>query len=154
MFKNMRRKDRMVEAQECSDILMKAEFGTLATIGENGYPYSIPLSYCYIDDVLYFHCAGTGKKLDDIEYNSKVSFSVVGSTNVIQEKFTTTFESVILFGTAEIATGEDKERGLLGLVEKYSPDFYEAGKQYIAKAVDHTTVVMIKVDHITGKASR
>lgn len=154
MFKEMRRKDRMIETEECHEILKKAEFGTLATIGEDGYPYSIPLSYCFVDGALYFHCAGTGKKLNDIKFNSKVSFSVVGDTNIIPEKFTTKFESAIIFGTAEIASGEDKEKALLGLVEKYSPSFYEAGKQYIAKAADHTNVVKISIDHLTGKASK
>ena len=154
MFKEMRRKDRMIEPDEVQEILMNAEYGTLATIGEDGYPYSIPLSFCFVDGAIFFHCAGSGKKLDDIRFNSKVSFSVVGDTKVIPEKFTTKYESVILFGAAEIVSGENKEKGLLGLVEKYSPDFYEAGKQYIARAADHTTVVKITIDHITGKASR
>lgn len=154
MFKEMRRKDRMVDNTECKDILNKAEYGTLATIGEDGYPYSIPLSYCYIDDAVYFHCAGTGKKLSDIEFNQKVSFSIVGDIENIPNKFTTKFESVILFGKAAIAREDDKEKALLGLVKKYSPGFYEQGKQYISKAAAATTVVKISIEHITGKASR
>lgn len=154
MFKEMRRKDRMIDIKECQNILEKTEYGTLATIGEDGYPYSIPLSYCYIDNTVYFHCAGTGKKLSDLEFNHKVSFSVVGDIENIPDKFTTKFESVILFGKAVIAEGNDKERALLGLVKKYSPNFYEQGKQYISKAAAATTVVKISIEHMTGKASR
>jgi len=154
MFNEMRRKDRMINFQECQEILEKAEYGTLSTISENGYPYSVPLNYCYLDNTIYFHCAASGKKLSDLEFSDKVSFSVVGNTHLVPEKFSTKFESVIIFGKAAKTEGEDKEKALLALVLKYSPAFYEQGKHYIKKAAAATTVVKLSIEHITGKASR
>ena len=57
MFREMRRKEKQLGKEMVEDILKKGEYGTLATIGENGYPYALPLSYDYFDGKIYFHGA-------------------------------------------------------------------------------------------------
>ncbi len=66
MFKEMRKKDREVLGEDIEKILTNGEYGVLATVGENGYPYTVPLSYVYQDNSIYFHCAKEGHKLDNI----------------------------------------------------------------------------------------
>ncbi|CEO28886.1 pyridoxamine 5'-phosphate oxidase family protein [Paraclostridium sordellii] len=154
MFKEMRRKKRELELNDIEKILENGEYGNLATVSENGYPYSLPISYVYYDDSIYFHCAKKGHKLDNIVYNKKVSFSVVGDTEVLPDKFSTKYESVIIFGEAVEVYKEEKEIVLLKLIEKYSKDFLEEGKKYISKAKDATNIVKIKIIHITGKGIR
>lgn len=154
MFKEMRREKRQISQEEIKDILINGEYGTLATICENGYPYSTPLSYVYANDSIYFHCATKGQKLINIENNSKVSFSIVGYTEVLPDKFSTKYESVILFGEANQVEGEEKEVALLKIIEKYSKGFLSEGKMYISKAKDITNVIKIDIKHITGKAIR
>lgn len=154
MFKGMRRSDREIIGEDINNILIEGEFGILATLGENGYPYTTPLSYVYHNEALYFHCALEGSKLDNIKNNEKVSFCVVGKTKVLQEKFSTEYESVIVFGIAAEAKGEEKKDALIAIADKYSPDFKLEGLQYIDRAIDKTCVVKIEIERATGKARR
>jgi nitroimidazol reductase NimA-like FMN-containing flavoprotein (pyridoxamine 5'-phosphate oxidase superfamily) len=152
MYREMRRKDREITQDEAAKILMKGEYGILATIGDNEMPYAVPLSYAYADNCIYFHCATEGHKLDNIKANPKISFCVVGDTKVIPEKFGTAFESVIVFGKAEIIQDKaEKTKGLRALVEKYSPEFKVQGEAYINSDFALTKVVKIEIEHITGK---
>lgn len=152
MFKGMRRSDREIIGENINSILMEGEFGILATIGENSYPYTTPLSYVYHNEAIYFHCALEGSKLDNIRYNEKVSFCVIGKTKVLQEQFSTEYESVIVFGRASEIKGEEKKEALTAIAVKYSPDFKVEGLQYIDRAIDKTCVVKIEIDRVTGKA--
>lgn len=154
MFREMRKKQREITEEEGIEILNNGEYGILATIGENGYTYATPLSYVYYNDAVYFHCAVEGSKLDNIKYNDKVSFCVVGKTKVLPEKFSTEYESAIVFGRAIILEKEEKIRVLTAIIEKYSPDFKKEGLEYIERAAGATCVVKIEIDRLTGKARR
>ena len=154
MFKEMRRKDRKLELCEAEEILTKGEYGILATIGENGYPYGVPVNYAYFNNTIFFHCAAEGHKLQNLEYESKVSFTVVGDTCPLPDKFSTNYESVIVFGQASEASEDEKEKILLEIIQKYSPDFIENGKDYITKSSKHSRVFKIGIDHITGKGRK
>src|SRR5471030_1179003 len=105
MFKEMRKKDREIFNEDIEEILNQVEYGFLSTIGDDGYPYAVPLSYIYYDKCIYFHGAKEGNKLQNIEKNNKVSFCIVTDTEVLQSKFTTNYKSVIAFGLASEATG-------------------------------------------------
>lgn len=41
----MRRKRQQLSEEESQNILKKATAGTLALLGDNGYPYAVPISY-------------------------------------------------------------------------------------------------------------
>lgn len=151
MFPIMRRRDREGSAQMIEDVLVRGEFGTLATIGDNGYPYTVPLSYVYYDKVIFFHCAKQGHKLNNIQHNNKVSFSVVADVNLLPSEFVTDYKSVVVFGEASEVTGDGKEAALEKLIEKYSADFIREGNDYIQRAQDSTTVIKIDIHHLTGK---
>ena len=151
VFPNMRRKDREGSAQMIEDVLVKGEFGTLATISEIGYPYTVPLIYVYLDKSIFFHCAKQGHKLNNIQHNNKVSFSVVTDVNLLPSEFVTNYKSVIAFGEASEVTGDVKEAALGKLIEKYSAEFIPEGNDYIKRAQDNTTVIKIDIHHLTGK---
>ena len=154
MQREMRRSDRQLAIEEAKEILTKAEYGSLATIGEDGYPYVVPVSYAFEDSSIYIHGATEWHKLDNINFSSKVSFCVVGDTNVLPSKFSTEYESVIVFGRASIIEQEEKLHALECLIKKYSPDFMDSGMKYIANDKHKTTVVKIDIEKITGKARR
>lgn len=154
MFNIMRRQDRQLPVQEAEQILAGGEYGILSTVSANGYAYGVPLSYIYQNGVIYFHAATEGQKLDNLQNCDKVSFCVVGRTQVLPEKFSTCFESVIAFGTAIEITADEKQQALWALVEKYSPDYRQKGKLYIDSDQHKTAVFKIMVEHVTGKARR
>ena len=151
MFKEMRRKNREIFNEDIEEILIKGEYGTLSTINEDGYPYVVPLSYIYYDKCIYFHSAKDGNKLQNIEKNNKVSFCVVTDTEVLSSEFSTKYKSVIAFGSASEVTDDLKETVLFEIIKKYSTEFLEEGKKYIQKGKDHTRIIKIDIQHMTGK---
>jgi len=150
----MRRRDRAAGHRDAEKLLSQCEYGVLSTVGEDGQPYGVPLSYAYKNNSLYFHSALSGHKLDNILGNPKVSFCVVGHTRVLPAEFSTEYESVIAFGTVSEVSGEEKTAALRLLVEKYSPGFIEEGLRYIEREDKVTKVLKVEIDHVTGKARR
>ena len=65
-FREMRRKRQQLSEVESIGILQKATAGTLALLGDNDYPYAVPISYVYHERKLYFHSALAGHKVDAI----------------------------------------------------------------------------------------
>ncbi|ERI89659.1 putative 5-nitroimidazole antibiotic resistance protein NimB [Clostridiales bacterium oral taxon 876 str. F0540] len=154
MFKEMRKSQREIFGEDIIKILQSGEYGVLATISENGYPYATPISYVYVNNKVYLHCAVEGNKLDNIRKNNKVSFNVVGKTKVLPEQFSTEYESAIIFGQAFEVNGDEKKEALMAIADKYSPDFKKEGLAYIDRAINKTCVIKIEIDKITGKARR
>lgn len=154
MFREMRRSKQQLSEDEIDAILIRHSSGVLAVHGENGYPYTIPLSYTYHKNHIYFHSANEGHKIDAIRKNDKVSFCVIDQDDVIQETFTTRYRSVIVFGKANVITDSVwRQKALESLIEKYSPDFMEKGQQEILQAWDQVSVIVLKIEHKTGKTS-
>jgi nitroimidazol reductase NimA-like FMN-containing flavoprotein (pyridoxamine 5'-phosphate oxidase superfamily) len=153
-MKTIRRRDREIPAKEARAILDKAGYGVLSSVGTDGQPYGVPLSYVFKNDGIYVHCALSGQKLDNIGYNPKVSFCVVGNTKVVPDKFAAEYESAVVFGVASEVQGPERYTALLWLLEKYCPGFIEEGKQYIEQQDGATKVLKIEISHISGKARR
>lgn len=153
-MKVIRRSDREIAVQEAKDLLDNAEYGIMSTVSKNGQPFGLPLSYVYKNHCIYFHCAVSGHKLENIEHNPKVSFCVVGETKVLPDKFATKYESAVVFGVASEVNGAEKYDALLWLLEKYCSDFIAEGKQYIEQKDQMTKVFKIEIDCISGKARR
>jgi nitroimidazol reductase NimA-like FMN-containing flavoprotein (pyridoxamine 5'-phosphate oxidase superfamily) len=153
-MKNMRRKDREISQQEAVELLVKAEYGVLSTIDNNGQPYGVPLSYVYKDNAVYFHCAVAGQKLENIANNAKVSFCVVGSTTVLPETFGTLYESAVVSGVAGEVHDVERHQALVWLLEKYCSDFMEGGLRYIELKNEATKVIKIEISRVSGKARR
>ncbi len=154
MFKEMRRKDKQLSIDENIKILEDGKYGILSTISTNGYPYGIPLNYVYHNGSIYFHSAVEGHKLENIENNSKVAFCVVSDVEIIPREFNTKYKSVIVFGNAKEIVDSEKEEALLLLIEKYSNEFIDQGKEYIQNSKNKTRVVKIEIEHIAGKAQK
>ena len=155
MFREMRRSKQILSEEESIGILTKGSSGVLGVTGDDDYPYTVPVSYAYQDGSIFIHCAKEGHKIDGIKRNDKVTFCVIAKDEVIQEAFSTRYRSVIVFGRAEMITDDFKKRfALESLVEKYSPDFVKEGQQEIDKDWDRVCLIEIKIEHMTGKASR
>lgn len=153
IFREMRRQDRQLEPPEAERILKQGGYGVLSTAGENGYAYGVPLSYAYLNGNLYFHCAREGNKLDNIRFNDRVCFCVVGKTSYRPDKFTAQYESVIAFGQAAEVEGAEKNEALIALLEKYSADFMEKGRKYVDNDGPITKVIKLSIEYMSAKAN-
>ena len=152
MFRKMRRSDKAMSEEMTLDLLSRSREGVLGTIGDNGYPYTVVVNYVYLNDKIYFHCAKTGQKIDNINFNNKVSFSVYDNVKVIGEELTTHYESLVVFGKARVI--ETSRDILLALVNKYADLDQEKVIKMIDKEINVTALVEIEIDHITGKIGK
>ena len=67
--------------------------------------------------------AKAGHKIDAIKNITKFFFCVVAQDDIITEKFTTYFKSVIAFGTARIIEDDAEKRNAIEkLTVKFTPD--------------------------------
>ncbi|MCP4144448.1 MAG: pyridoxamine 5'-phosphate oxidase family protein [bacterium] len=151
---NMRRSDRAIEKEEALQILQNGEFGVLSTVGSDNQPYGFPVNFCVIGENIYFHCAFEGHKIDNFTFNPKVSFCVIGNTCVLPSKFSTEYESTIVFGLLSEVFDSEKQDALEGLVRKYSSEHLTDGLKYIDKQKGNTKVFRIAIETITGKARK
>ena len=76
-MRNVRRKDREIGMEHAIELLSNCEYGVLSTVGKDGQPYGVPLSYAYKDNRIYFHCALNGHKIENMENNPQVSLSLI-----------------------------------------------------------------------------
>ena len=153
MYPEMRRKKQALSPAACDAILQAGTSGVLALSGADGQPYAVPLSYVYHEGKIYFHCAKAGHKLDLLDQNPKASFCVIGQDQVVPEKYTTYYRSVILFGTVRrLTAGEEKRAAILALARRYSPDEpAEKVDAEIARYWDALCMLELTPGHITGK---
>jgi len=151
IMRKMRRKDKEIGTDETINFLTACEYGVLSTVDNDGQPYGVPLNYAYKNNCIYFHCALTGHKIDNIDNNPKVSFCAVGDTKVLPSEFSTDYVSAVAFGVASEVQGTERYNALVLLLEKFSPDFMEEGKKYIEKLDKATKVIKIEIQHMSGK---
>jgi nitroimidazol reductase NimA-like FMN-containing flavoprotein (pyridoxamine 5'-phosphate oxidase superfamily) len=152
MNREMRRQERVLDESRMKELLLTGEYGVLSTTSIDGFAYGIPLSYAYQNEIIYFHSAMEGHKLDNITAYPLVSFCIVGNTEVAPSAFTTGYESIIVFGIIEIVEVDDEKRTALRLiVKKYSPGYVEDGDAYIERAIHKTKVLKLTIKKITGK---
>ena len=152
MLRGMRRSRQALDGETCKELLYRGSNGVLAVLGDDGYPYAVPLSYVFDGSDLYFHCAVSGHKLDAIRRYEKVSFCVVDQDRVVAEELTTYFRSVIVFGRARLLTEENAKRDALKkLAEKYAPGREAEQQEEIRAQWDRVAIVRITPESITGK---
>lgn len=132
--------------------MQKATAGTLALLGDNDYPYAVPISYVYADGRLYFHSALSGHKVDAIRKRDKASFCVIEQDEVHPEKYTTFFRSVIAFGRIHIIEDEtEKLETARMLVNRYNPNQEEALQKELENGLSRMLMIRFDIEHLTGK---
>ena len=108
--RDIRRRDRALTEDQAREILARAEHGVLATVGADGWPYAVPVNHVLCGDVLYFHCALEGHKLENIAHEERVSFCAVAGARVLPAELSTLYESAVAFGRAAVVTDPDEKR--------------------------------------------
>jgi nitroimidazol reductase NimA-like FMN-containing flavoprotein (pyridoxamine 5'-phosphate oxidase superfamily) len=154
MFREMRRSRQLLSVDDTVAVMDRCTNGILACLGDEGYPYAVPLSYVYLDGKIYFHSAKEGHKVDAVAKNPKVSFAVVDEDTIVSEEYTSHYRSVIAFGEARIADGDERLKAFKALVEKYSGDRPEDEKIKEISNCMQAHIVAIDVVHITGKTAK
>lgn len=152
-FREMRRNRQQLSEAECLEILHRNTSGVLAVLGDECYPYAVPLSYVCCDRKIYIHCAKSGHKLDAVKNYDKVSFCVIDQDLIVPEEYTSYFRSVIVFGRAGVLDEQDEIYGAMKeLGKKYYPDDSEEHlNEVIERAQSTMSMIKIDIEHMTGK---
>ena len=130
----------------------KPTAGTLALLGDNDYPYAVPISYVYADGRLYFHSALSEQKVDAIRKCDKASFCVIEQDEVHPEKYTTFFRSVIAFGRIHIIEDEtEKLETARMLGNRYNSNQEEALQKVLENGLSQILMIRFDIEHLTGK---
>lgn len=154
MFRESRKPEKNLSEAEMKEILEVAEYGVLATIGDDGYPYGVPVNFVYDGKAVYFHGAKEGHKVDNLKFSSKVSFTVVVDTEVLPKEFNTKFRSVILFGQTLLATDEERKQVFELMLKKYAPSNMENGHKYVAHSGHEADIYKIQIEHASAKGKK
>ena len=152
-FRQMRRARQALPESESRAVLQAGNTAVLALTGDNGYPYALPLNYVCEGNAVYFHSAKSGHKLDAIARCNKASLCVIARDDVLPEKFTTLYKSVIAFGRICVVEEEEETRRAARLLaEKYCPlASAEAIKAETEKYLSALAVLRFDIEHLTGK---
>ena len=153
MFRPMQRKKQALSREDCLRLLRQEKRGILSVLGDDGYPYGMPLNhwYCEEDGKLYFHSGMSGHKIDAIRRCEKASYCVYDSGYRNDGDWALNIRSVIVFGRIEIV--EDHDRALAvsrALSYKFTGD-----EDYIEKEVQfagHRVLAFaLSIEHMSGK---
>ena len=154
MFRPMRRFKQQLSKEDCVSILKSEVRGILSLLGDDDYPYGVPLDFYYSeeDGHICFHGAGEEHKIDSIKKHDKASFCVMDKGTPDEESWFLHFKSVIVFGRIKIV--EDHAKAL-DICRKLSyrfglaPDVVE---KMVERSGAHVTCLELVPEHITGKA--
>lgn len=154
MFRELRRKKQLLSEQETLRVLEEGKTGIVGVLGDDGYPYTVPINYVSLEDKIYFHSAKKGHKIDAIAKEPKVSMTVVEKDDVVSREFTTYFRSIQLFGKAYFVEDEaERNVAFRALCEKFSGADMDRYDEIMSKEADAAAIVRIDIEHITGKES-
>lgn len=151
----MRRSDKeIVDEAGIRAILEQATVCRLGLV-DGDRPYVVPLCFGYRDDVLYFHGASEGRKIDVLRRNPRVcfEFDLIGEPVESESacNWSMRYQSVIGFGEAVFVEGlEEKREALNVIMAHYSKGAFE----FPEKALSATSVFRVEIERMTAKQSK
>lgn len=150
----MRRKDREMNKDFAFSVLDKAPFVTLSMVNEDK-PYSVPVSIARDNDILYFHCAFEGTKIDILNKNNNVTLTAVSKCKPRPIDFTLEYESAVVNGKA-FSINDEKEKiyALKLICEKYALSNMDNFENAINRSLHRTNIIKIEIDDIYGKRKK
>jgi len=153
MFRKMLRSKQQLPGAECIEILKQEPRGVLSMLGDDDYPYGIPMDhwYCEADGKLYFHCGKRGHKLDALRRHDKVSFCVYDAGYRREGEWALNIRSVVVFGRIRIV--EDPER-IIDITRQLSYKYTQDAdyiEHEISRSAQATLLLELIIDHMTGK---
>ena len=148
----IRKKQQLSEA-ECIDLLTREPRGVLSVLGDDDYPYGMPLNhfYCPEDGKLYFHSGRKGHKIDAMLRHDKASFCVYDQGFRREGEWALNIRSVIVFGRIEIITDTEKIYEISRMLSHKFTQDENYIEEEIRKSGPRTYMFALVPEHITGK---
>ena len=153
MFRDLLRKKQQLSPEECLRVLASEKRSVLSVLGDDGYPYGLPINHFYNEDdgKIYFHSGSAGHKLDALRRCNKASLCVYDHGFLQDGDWALNVRSVIVFGRVEFI--EDREK-IFDIARRLSHKFTddEVYIEYeIQKSGRRTVMFCLTPEHICGK---
>lgn len=153
MFREIARKKQCLSQEKIIEILKMEKRGVLSVIGDEGYPYGMPMNYWYNEEngKIYFHSGKKGHKIDAMAANNKVSFCVYDDGYRNDGEWALNISSVIVFGKVRVVENFEEAMEICRCLSlKYTPNI-EYIEEEIQKFGKATLCYELCPEHITGK---
>lgn len=153
MFRELLRKNRQITHEECVEILKNETRGVLSVLGDNDYPYGMPMNHFYNekDGNIYFHCGNVGHRLDALKKYDRVSFCTYTEGYRNDREWALNVKSVIVFGRVEIIDDIETVKYIsTQLSHKFTQDD-EYIKNEIKAHAHRTLILKLRPENICGK---
>lgn len=153
MFRKMRRFKQQLSDQECRELLHSEQRGVLSLLGDDGYPYGVPIDFLYDENEnkIYFHGAKAGHKIDAIRACDKVSFCIYDKGFKKKGEWALNIRSVIVFGRIKVVGSHDKTL----LICRKLCEKFPATEEYIQHELkfsgQNVQCLELTIEHMTGK---
>ena len=122
-------------------------------MGENGYPYGLPINFWFNEEngYIYFHSGKKGHKNDTVSFDNKVSFCVYDDGYKKDGEWSLNISSVIVFGRMYIVEEIEKTVEIFRKLSlKFTSDTEYIDSE-IKKFAKDTICYELRPEHITGK---
>jgi len=153
MFRELIRKNRQLSQEDCIQILKEENRGVLSVLGDDDYPYGMPMNHWYNeeDGMIYFHSGDMGHRLEALQQHDKVSFCVYDQGYRKEGEWAWNVKSVIVFGRMTVIRDQD---AIKDITTKLSYKFTQ-DDEYIRREIEqsaHRTILLrLTPEHICGK---
>ncbi|MBQ9048789.1 MAG: pyridoxamine 5'-phosphate oxidase family protein [Solobacterium sp.] len=153
MFRKMVRSRLAISEQECIEVLKNEPRGVLSVLGDDDYPYGMPMDhwYCEEDGCLYFHSGMAGHKIDAMKRHDKVSYCVYDKGFVREGEWALNIRSVIIFGRIRVVEDHDKAMEIVRKLSLKYTDDTDYIEREIVSAGKRTLVFALVPEHMSGK---
>ncbi len=153
MFREMHRIKQQLSREECIEILKNEPRGVLSVLGDDDYPYGLPINhfYCETDGKLYFHGGKQGHRIDAVKRHDKVSFCVYDKGFRREGEWALNIRSVIVFGRIECVEDREKTIEISRLLSHKFTDDEAYIDREIEKSGPGTLLLALTPEHMTGK---
>ena len=153
MFREMLRKKQALSEEECIAVLKTQKRGVLAVLGDEDYPYALPINHYYNDEDghIYFHGAKFGHRVDAVKRHDKVSFCVYDEGYRREGEWALNIKSVIVFGRLVPVEDEDKMIDFCRRLSHKFTDDESYIENEIKRAGFRTLMYELIPEHMSGK---
>ena len=157
MFREMMRFKQQLSQEECVTVLKEEPRGVLSVLGDDDYPYGMPINqyYCEEDGRLYFHSGMKGHKIDAMKRHDKASFCVYDSGFRREGEWALNIKSVIVFGRIHKVQDEEERIDALTTLTEALAGHVDEGSKHAevasCKMRDNVEMLALVPEYVSGK---
>ena len=153
MFRKLAKANKAISEERCIELLKNQKRGVLSVLGDDDYPYGMPLNHYYDEETgkIYFHSGNYGHRKAAVEKHDKVSYCILSDPQEVEGTFGLDLQSVIVFGRMKVVTDMDMVKDICRkLCLKFTQDMEWIEREIEADA-KATILLELTPEHMCGK---